>query len=120
MMNKSTILTILLALIAIAGQAKDVVWEQPTTEFGTSYGDGYFYLALDVTRVELKTDETVVHITARQRSDYPEYSFQFGLEIRTERMNHTTQMNCMVVILHTTKWLHTQRKNTTTEMKQTF
>ena len=77
MMNKSTILTILLALIAMAGQAKDVVWEQPTTEFGTSYGDGYFYLALDVTRVELKTDETVVYITARQRSDYPEYSFQF-------------------------------------------
>ena len=76
-MNKSTILPILLALITIAGQAKDVVWEQPTTEFGTSYGDGYFYLALDVTRVELKTDETVVYITARQRSDYPEYSFQF-------------------------------------------
>ena len=76
-MNKSTILTILLAIIAMAGQAKDVVWEQPTTEFGTSYGDGYFYLALDVTRVELKTDETVVYITARQRSDYPEYSFQF-------------------------------------------
>ena len=76
--NKSTILTILLALIAIAGQAKDVVWEQPTTEFGTSYGDGYFNLALDVTKVELKAEETVVYITAQQRSDYPDFWFQFA------------------------------------------
>ena len=70
-MIKRTIITALLALIAMAGQAKEkvVVWEQPTTEYGTSYGDGFFYLALDVTRVELKSDETVVHITAMQRSD---------------------------------------------------
>lgn len=78
-MNKKTILSILLVLMAMAGQAKEktMVWEQPATEYGTSYGDGFFYLALDVTKVELKTDETVVYITARQRSDYPEYSFQF-------------------------------------------
>ena len=78
-MNKKTILSILLVLMAMAGQAKEktMVWEQPATEYGTDYGDGFFYLALDVTKVELKTDETVVYITARQRSDYPEYSFQF-------------------------------------------
>ena len=78
-MNKKTILSILLVLMAMAGQAKEktMVWEQPATEYGTSYGDGFFYLALDVTKVELKADETVVYITARQRSDYPEYSFQF-------------------------------------------
>ena len=62
------------------GQANKstIVWEQPTTEFGTSYGDGYFNLALDVTKVELKSDETVVYITAQQRSDYPDFWFQFA------------------------------------------
>ena len=55
-MNKKTIITILLAIIAIAGQAKQktVVWEKPTTEYGTCYGDGFFTLALDITKVELK------------------------------------------------------------------
>ena len=76
---KKVIATLLLALAVMAGQAKEknVVWEQPATEFSTSYGDGFFYLALDVTRVELKADETVVHITARQRSD-GNYWFQFA------------------------------------------
>jgi len=73
-------LTMMLALTALTGQtkAKDIVWEQPTTEYGTSYGDGYFYLALDVTKVELKDNETVVYITAQQRSDNPDFSFQFA------------------------------------------
>ena len=75
---KSTIMTILLALTVLTGQAKDVVWEQPTTEFGNSYGDGFFHLALDVTKVELKDNETVVYITAQQRSDYPDFWFQFA------------------------------------------
>ena len=37
-MNKSTIITILFALVAVVGQAKGkaIVWEQPTTEFGNS------------------------------------------------------------------------------------
>ncbi len=79
-MNKKTIITILLALVAMVGQAKDkiIVWEQPTTEYGTSYGDGFFNLVLDVTKVELKADETVVYVTAQQRSDYPDYSFLFA------------------------------------------
>ena len=68
----------LLALFAITGQAKDVVWEQPTIEYGTSNGDGFFNLALDVTKVELKDNETVVYITALQRSDYPDFWFQFA------------------------------------------
>ncbi|MBQ9227173.1 MAG: TlpA family protein disulfide reductase [Fibrobacter sp.] len=79
-MNKKLIITALFALITWAVQAKEkvIVWEQPTTEYGTSYGDGYFNLALDVTKVELKADETVVYITAHQRSDYPDFSFQFA------------------------------------------
>lgn len=78
-MNKKIIFTALLAIVAIAGHAqkKQIVWEQPTTEFGTSYGDGFFNLALDMTKVELKTDETLVYVTAQQRSNYPEASFQF-------------------------------------------
>ena len=79
-MNKKTIITILLAIIATAGQAKKkaVVWENPATEYGTSYGDGFFTLALDVTRVEQKETETIVYITASLRSDYPSYRFRFA------------------------------------------
>lgn len=74
-MNKKTLITILLAIIAMVGQAKKktVVWDNPATEYGTSYGDGFFTLALDVTRVELKETETIVYITASLRSDYPSY-----------------------------------------------
>ena len=68
----------MLAFVAMTGQAKDVVWEQPTIEYGNTNGDGFFNLALDVKKVELKDNETVVYITAQQRSDYPEYSFQFA------------------------------------------
>ena len=73
-------IALLLALMAMAGQAKEkaTVWENPSTEYGTSYGDGFFYLALDVTRVELKANETVVYITAQQRSDDPNSWFRFA------------------------------------------
>ena len=79
-MNKKTIIAALFALIAMMGQAKekDIVWEHPTIEYGNSNGDGFFNLVLDVTKVELKMAETVVHITAMQRSDYPEFCFQFA------------------------------------------
>ena len=78
-MNK-TIITILLALVALTGwaKAKQVVWEQPTIAYGTSNGDGYFNLSLDVTKVVLKDNETVVYITVQQRSDYPDFWFQFA------------------------------------------
>ena len=79
-MFKTTMIALLLALMAMAGQAKEkaTVWVNPTTEFGTSYGDGFFYLALDVTKVELKANETVVYITAQQRSDDPDCWFRFA------------------------------------------
>ena len=52
--------TLLLALIAMTGQAqKQVVWEAPTIEYGTSNGDGFYNLSLDVTKVELKADEVM-------------------------------------------------------------
>ncbi len=67
----------MLVLVAMTGQAKDVVWEQPTIEYGTSNGDGFFNLALDVTKVELKSDETVVYITAFQRGDSEKFDYWF-------------------------------------------
>jgi len=81
-MNKKTIITLLLAIVTLTGWAKEKVqvWESPTIEYGTCNGDGYFNLALDVTKVELKDTETVMYITARQipgtvRKDY---WFQFA------------------------------------------
>ena len=96
MKPKTIILTTILTLAALTGQAKEkqIVWEQPTTEYGTSYGDGFFNLALDVTRVELKEAETVVYITAQQRSDYPDFWFQFAgdtyLKVGNERYTITS------------------------------
>ena len=77
-MKKLLLSTVMLVFVAMTGQAKDVVWEQPTIEYGTSNGDGFFHLALDVTKVELKDNETVVYITASQRSDYPDFWFRFA------------------------------------------
>ena len=76
---KKLLSTILLALVVITGQAKEkaIVWEQPTIEYGTSNGDGFFNLALDVTKVELKDYETVVYITAFQRGDSEKYDYWF-------------------------------------------
>lgn len=78
-MNRTVIIA-LLALVTAAGtaQGKQIVWEQPTTEFSTSYGDGFFNVALDITRVELKENETLVYMTVSQRSDYDDYWFQFA------------------------------------------
>ena len=93
-MNKKSIITALLALTITTGYAKEktIVWEQPTTEYGTSYGDGFFNLALDVTKVELKTDETVVYITAHERSDYPDFSFQFAGDTYLKADNQRYQL----------------------------
>ena len=81
-MNKKTIITLLLAIVALTGWAKEKVqvWENPTIEYGTCNGDGYNYLAFDVTKVELKDVETVVYITARSRpdSERDDYWFQFA------------------------------------------
>lgn len=78
-MNRTVIIA-LLALVTAAGttQGKQIVWEQPTTEFSTSYGDGFFNLALDITKVELKENETLVYMTVSQLSDYDDYWFQFA------------------------------------------
>ena len=59
---KSIIITNLLALIAIVGQAQtQVVWEQPSAFMGEYYSE------FDITKVELKSTETVIHVTANYR-----------------------------------------------------
>ena len=75
---RKAIIACLLFLAAGAAQGKQIVWEQPTTEFSTSYGDGFFNLALDITKVELKKNETLVYMTVSQRSDFDDYWFQFA------------------------------------------
>ena len=79
-MRKSIIIAILCAFAALSVQAKGktIVWENPTTEYGNIYGDGFFRIAVDVDKVELKSDETVVHLTAMERSDYPDIRFRFA------------------------------------------
>lgn len=74
-----------LALIFMAlgiwkGQAQKIqIWDHPTTEYGNVYFDGFFNIALDITKVELKEDETAVYATIRQRSDYPDMDqFKFS------------------------------------------
>lgn len=75
---KQTLIACLLFIAAGTAHGKQIVWEQPTTEFSTSYGDGFFNLALDITKVELKENETLVYMTVSQRSDYDDYWFQFA------------------------------------------
>ena len=75
-MNRKIIITLLLVIVALMGQAKDktIVWDNPTVESGI-YGDGFFQFAIDVTKVELKKNETVVYLTALRRSDYPDHNW---------------------------------------------
>ena len=60
---KQIIITVLLALVAIAGQAqkKEVVWEKPSAFMGT-YNSEFV-----INKVELKQTETVLHILANYR-----------------------------------------------------
>ena len=57
-MRFKTIITLLLALVALTGQAKDIIWENPSAFMG-SYNSEF-----KINKVELKQTETVLHITA--------------------------------------------------------
>ncbi|UKK61870.1 redoxin family protein [Prevotella communis] len=57
-MRFKTIITLLLALVALTGQAKDIIWENPSAFMGNY--NGMFF----INQVELKPTETVLHITA--------------------------------------------------------
>ena len=55
---KQYIITTLLVLVAMSGQAKDIIWENPSAFMGNY--NGMFF----INQVELKPTETVLHITA--------------------------------------------------------
>lgn len=57
-MRFKTIITLLLVLVAMAGQAKDIIWENPSAFMGSYISD------FIINKVELKQTETVLHITA--------------------------------------------------------
>lgn len=71
---------IFMALGLLKGQAQKIqTWNHPTTEYGNVYFDGFFNIALDITKVELKEDETAVYATIKRRSDYPHLGqFEFS------------------------------------------
>ena len=101
---KQAIIACLLFIAAGAAQGKRIVWEQPTTEFSTSYGDGFFNLALDITKVELKENETLVYMTVSQRSDFDDYWFQFAsgsyLKAQLDTHQQTGPDGTSDVVLH--------------------
>lgn len=76
---KKLLCTICLLLTFVLGwtKQKTEVWHNPMTSSAKTYGDGFFRIAIDVTMVELKADETVVHLHVSQRSDYPNSVFQY-------------------------------------------
>lgn len=73
MKRRRLFFALLCATLSLLGSwaQKTVVWNDPTTEFGNAYFDGFFYLSIDITKVELKANETAVYATIRQRSDIP-------------------------------------------------
>ena len=60
-MKYKTIIAFLLAIVAMAGQAKDIIWKNPSAFMGNYNGEFF------ITQVELKRTETVMHITAQYR-----------------------------------------------------
>ena len=71
-MNKKTIITMMLALVTVAGQAqKEVVWENPSAFIPASSAD------FKITKVELKQTETVMHFRA---TFIPHYWIRFAKE----------------------------------------
>jgi thiol-disulfide isomerase/thioredoxin len=67
-MNKQTIITILLALVAVSGWAQKV-WNNP------GYRNEPHGFQFDVNEVEFRPDETVLHITVK---NHPNAKFSFG------------------------------------------
>lgn len=83
-------LAIVILFPFITSQArKTEVWDHPAIEFGSHNGDGYFNIALDVTQVELKETETIVHMTVRQRPDSNGSHFDSGTYLNVDGKRYT-------------------------------
>lgn len=79
-MKKLMILALVavLAMGNIEAKEKMIVWQNPTTEYGSNYGDGYFYPCIEILKVELKDNETNLYFHISYRSDYPDCRFRFS------------------------------------------
>ena len=55
-----------------------ITFAEQTTENGNVYGDGFFNIAIDVNRVDLKETETMVSVTVNWRSDYDAFKFKIS------------------------------------------
>ena len=75
-MNKKTIITMILALVAVSGWAQKV-WTNP------GYRNEPHGFQFDVNEVEFRPDETVLHITVRNRPN-AKFSFGKGTALKTE------------------------------------
>ncbi|MBR5052081.1 MAG: hypothetical protein IKW91_02525, partial [Bacteroidaceae bacterium] len=103
----------LLALVSVAGWAKDVVWNQPSTEVNREI-EGFFSPLLEIRRVEFAKDETRVfmHIADRPsnwvkissgsylRADGKRYALKSldGMQLDTE--TYLTDSGRVDVVLH--------------------
>ena len=79
-MNKKTIITMILALVAVSGWAQKV-WTNP------GYRNEPHGFQFDVNEVEFRKDETVLHITVK---NHPGAKFSFGscTVLKTEDMSY--------------------------------
>lgn len=72
--QRSLLVLVCAVCISLQMQAQKVLtWNEPSTECANVYFDGYFNMALDITKVELKENETAVYATIRNRSDLDKY-----------------------------------------------
>lgn len=63
---------VILAFGYVEAKDKKVVWDYPTTEYGSNYGDGYFYPCIEITKVEMTDKSTDLYFHISHRNDYPE------------------------------------------------
>lgn len=78
---RKTIITLMFALVATMVCGAEV-WNQPATNAANCYGDGFFRASVDVTRVEMNTNETVVYMLVSSREENW-FSFAKSTHLRT-------------------------------------
>jgi len=112
---KKTLFIALLALVTLAGQAKEktVVWEQPCTEVNTKI-EGFFDPLLEIRQVEFAEDETrvMMHIAFRPeewvkissqsflRADGKKYALKSLDGMEMDKETHLTDHGYVDVVMH--------------------
>lgn len=83
-MTRKVIAFVIALVVTTLGWAntKNIIWDNPATECANCYGDGFFRASVDVTQVEMNTDETVVCLSISSREENG-FSFARGSHLRT-------------------------------------